>query len=287
MMFSVIFAFSCNKDKEEELPEGYNFTLMSFNIRQDTMFDGNNRSWKNVRKNLVINYLLEKSADIICLQEVKENQAEDLKEGLKDVYNIVWYPRTIDGSDSEGLAVAYKLDKFNYLEETRFWLSENPEKQSKGWGANYYRISVMVSLQIKDKDIIFDVYSTHLDAFNVKARNEGIKVVVDKIAERGNVSIVCGDFNTTKDNESAECYTYISTSMDDAQQVAKDSDSGITYQDFGNGGTFDDSIDFEFLTKNNFYVKSFKILRDTYIDGDTEIYYSDHYAIMSDVIYKY
>ncbi len=269
------------------MPNGYNFTLMSFNIRQDTMFDGNNRSWKNVRKNLVINYLIEKSADIICLQEVKENQASDLKEGLKDTYNIVWYPRTTDGSDSEGLAVAYKIDKFDYKEETMFWLSETPEKQSKGWGANYYRISVMVSIQVKNENIVFDVYSTHLDAFNVKARNEGIKVVVDKIAERGNVSIVCGDFNTTKDSESAKCYTYISQSMDDAQQMAKDADGGITYQDFGSGGTFDDAIDFEFLAKNKFYVKSFKILKDTYMDDDTEIYYSDHYAVMSDVVYKY
>jgi hypothetical protein len=47
---------------------------------------------------------------------------------------------TMENQKGEHSAIFYNSDKFKLLEENTFWLSETPEKPSKGWDAAYNRV---------------------------------------------------------------------------------------------------------------------------------------------------
>ena len=244
------------------------YTVWSFNIRLKTAFEYGTR-WDE-RKADVAEYIDTSGADVLCLQEVTKAQYDDLEASLKN-YGIIWYPRD-GGSNAEGLAILYS-DDFTATSQERFWLSETPDVQSKGWGAAYPRICVHATLKHTSGDIL-DVYNVHLDHMSNNARINGIKLVVDRAFAAGGNAVIAGDFNA--DTES-DCYAAISESFTDAAH-ASDSQSGYTYNDWGLVNHYGDSpIDHIFLSEN-LTPKVFRVLYD-HIGGVDEEYYSDHYAI--------
>ena len=256
---------------------------MSFNIRQSIGADGGVRNW-SVRKDYAIAHINEQAPTILCMQEVKENQYEDIADATKDTYGVVWYSRTVDKSE-EGLAVAYDKSKMELISQDMFWLSETPNRESKGFGASYIRICVHAILKEIETQREISVYCVHLDVDSRKARIKEIEMVMDKVKADDREAIVCGDFNTTKE-ASAECFEKISGVMYSAQETALNTEDGITYQGFGSKLLmFDSAIDFIYTT-SGFFAKDFNIL-DEYkeIDGQT-VYYSDHYAVKADVVFK-
>ena len=69
--------------------------------------------------------------------------------------------------------------------------------------------------------------------------------------------------------------------LDDSRLVAKETESGKTYHNYGRGDIFHSTaIDFIFVTKGT-PVERYKIIKDT-VDG---MYLSDHYAIMADICF--
>ena len=244
------------------------YTVWSFNIRLKTAFEYGTR-WDE-RKADVVEYIDTSGADVLCLQEVTKAQYDDLEASLKN-YGIIWYPRD-GGSNAEGLAILFS-DDFTATNEERFWLSETPDVQSKGWGAAYPRICVHATLKHTSGDIL-DVYNVHLDHMSNNARINGIKLVVERAFAAGGNAVVAGDFNA--DTES-DCYAAISESFTDAAH-ASDSQSGYTYNDWGIVDHYGDSpIDHIFLSEN-LTPKVFRVLYD-HIGGVDGEYYSDHYAI--------
>lgn len=244
-------------------------TVMSFNIRVDA--DSGDRSWSS-RKDNVFGHILEKDADIVCLQEVKESQYADITENLSDDYNIIYYTRD-NSSNSEGLAILYK-DNFRLISEERFWLSETPDEMSKGWGAPYYRICVNVRLRsLQGADL--NIFNVHLDSESELARENGLKLIIDKANQDDATAILCGDFNATR---TSECYTIIANEMQDVQKVAPVTDEGVTWHNWGNP-TIDGEIDFCFVSDGT-VCKSFDICDEKTPDDK---FYSDHYAILSQI----
>ncbi len=279
LIISCFSLIGCKKKDAE--PEGLEISIMSYNIRLDTFADGGNHSW-NVRKPYMVNHIKEQNPDIICMQEVMNNQYTALAAGLED-YDFVWYSRSEDGSQ-EGLSVAYKKDKYELISKDMFWLSETPKKESKGFGASFLRICVHVVLKNIETQKELSVYSVHLEVMGKEVRVKEINMILDILSKDERKAIVCGDFNATKKEQ---CYKLISEKMNSTQAVAKTTEEGITYQDFGKSEedlSFKDSIDFIFVDKD-FYVRNFDILQEhKEIDGSA-IYYSDHYAVKSQVIY--
>ena len=96
-----------------------------------------------------------------------------------------------------------------------------------------------------------------------------------KIAElEKETTVICtGDFNTF---ETAEAYAEMRKDMDDTKLIAANSDTGITFHNYGAIEEHEDSaIDFVFATKGT-KAETYKIIRDC-IDG---IYPSDHYPVI-------
>ena len=280
LIISCFSLIGCKKEESE--PEGLEVTIMSYNIRQDTAADGDTHAW-SVRKPYLTNHIKEQTPDILCMQEVQKNQKDYLESEL-DAYGIVWYSRTVDESQ-EGLSIAYKKDKYELVSKDMFWLSTTPNKESKGFGATFIRICVHAVLKNIETQKELSVYCVHLEVLGEKVREKEINMILDIISKDERRAIVCGDFNAThKDG----CYKAIAEKMNSTQAQAKITETGITYQDFGSSEdklSFKDSIDFIFVDKA-VYVRNFDILQEhKEIDGKA-IYYSDHYAVKSQVIYS-
>ena len=251
-------------------------TIMSFNIRLNTSSDGDN-AWSN-RKANVINYINNTNFDVMCLQEVVTSQYNDIKSDLASKYTIIHYER--QGANSEGLAIIYNSEKFNLVDQNRFWLSATPEIQSLGWGASYYRICVNLLLEHKETGAKIDVYNVHLDHQVETARINGIKLILERAARKGYPLVLAGDFNCTNITET---HATANASLRDCQEEAPETEYGITFNGFNkventNEG---DAIDFIFVDEANMTPSTFEIF-DEY-PSDTE-FYSDHFAIKSKVI---
>lgn len=269
-------AASCAKKQTQDI------TLTSFNIRTYTKEELECNNWEN-RKDAVMAYISGMKTDVICLQEVKQSQYEDLVEGLDERLGIVYYVREIR-NNAEGLAIVYDKTVWEKIEENRFWLSPTPEIETKGWDASHYRICVNVLLEHKQTSARLNVFNVHLDVKSALAREKGIELVLERAKESDAPVFVCGDFNCKSTDTP---YEKASAVLQDCQAVAPDSDNGVTFQDWGKKA--DDAgtpIDFCFADKKKMQPLSFAILRDKW--GDTnENYYADHYAVQTKVRLEY
>ncbi len=173
---------------------------MSFNIRYDNPKDGK-QNWHHRKKNVVrmINFY---DLDIIGMQEVLVHQLNYLKDNLKE-YKAIGVGREDGKEKGEFAPVFYRKDRFEELKSGTFWLSETPEKVSKGWDAALERIASWVVLKDKATGKEFIFINTHFDHRGKQARVESAKLLKQKAKElSGNLQLILtGDFNLVPESE--------------------------------------------------------------------------------------
>lgn len=190
----LIFTIPAFSQKSERI------NVMSFNIRYDNPADGD-QNWHQRKENVVrmINFY---DLDIIGMQEVLVSQLNYLKDNLQD-YQAVGVGRKDGKEKGEFSPVFYRKDRFKELKSGTFWLSETPEKVSKGWDAALERIASWVVLKdnITGKEFIF--MNTHFDHRGKQARIESAALLKGKATElaAGMQLILTGDFNLTPESE--------------------------------------------------------------------------------------
>lgn len=253
--------------------ESLDMSVMTFNIRVLTTKDTDAKSWDS-RKQAVGDFILNQGVDILCMQEVSSTQNQDLKDALWEKYNIIWYGR--DGAKGEGLAIAYDRSEWKLIDKGRFWLSETPDVMSYGWDATTYRrICVTAVLEHQATGARIGVYNVHLDNESATARTNGIKLVLERIADCEHPVYLCGDFNTTK---SSDVYALSSAVMTDGQ-TAPTTEIGHSYNGWGTRNDPEKNlIDFTFFTKDAFEPVSYGICTDKW-GNSNENFLSDHYAV--------
>ncbi len=244
-------------------------TVVSANVRCYNDGDKNERHWL-YRGPLMAQTLIDTKADVIGLQEARKIQYDCICTALQGYGSFIDYRD--DGDDPEGCPVFYNLSKFDIERKGTFWLSETPDRISKDWGSSCYRIcSYAVLVQKKDGRKLA-VFNTHLDHISVEARIKGIRLVLSKLNEFGGMPcVLMGDLN---DYENSEMYSSATELFDDAKYKTQDSDSGATYQNWGNN-LDDENIDFFLISKEGIDVEQYRVIRTTY-DG---VYPSDHFPI--------
>jgi endonuclease/exonuclease/phosphatase family metal-dependent hydrolase len=174
--------------------------VMTFNIRYDNPDDGE-QNWHKRKENVVrmINFY---DLDIIGMQEVLVSQLNYLKNNLPQ-YNTIGVGREDGKEKGEFTPVFYRKSRFKELDHGTFWLSETPDKVSKGWDAALERIATWVKLKdtITGKEFLF--MNTHFDHRGQRARVESAWLLKKKIAElgAGKQVILTGDFNLTPESE--------------------------------------------------------------------------------------
>lgn len=266
--------------------------VMTFNIRQSGdpnadgtyTIDGEN-GWHN-RKDAVIDYINQSGMDILCLQEVKKVQSEDILPALASKYQGVYQARRSDIANPEGLMVIFNTENYEYVNREYFFLSETPQVQSIGWGGGCHRICLVVTLRHQKSGELLNVFNLHLDHLSQEARVNGLQLIMERVKEKQGHNIVAGDFNISS---SGTCYAIIANQMTNCQTVALEDELGITYQGWGKEDDgFTTPIDFIFTDKQNTKVTSYRICIDMWKNANgVSCYYSDHYAVKATIEMTY
>jgi len=153
---------------------------MTFNIRYGTANDGENH-WEK-RKDFLIDSIKAFDPDLLGTQETLGFQRDYLAEKLKQ-YDVLGVGRDDGREAGEMAALYFKRSRFEKLDGGHFWLSETPDQPgSKGWGAIFPRMVTWVKLQPKDGGQTFVWFNTHLDAFSSRARENGAKLLRQRMA---------------------------------------------------------------------------------------------------------
>lgn len=254
-----------------------NLKVMTFNIRLSLDSDKEN-SWTNRKAEALelINYY---HPDFFGVQEALPQQMTDIKNGLTN-YNSVGVGRD-DGADKgEYSAIFYDTTKLKVLNSGTFWLSETPDKPSKGWDAAYNRICTYALFKIKKSGKKFWAFNVHFDHIGNEARKNSAKLILEKIKNFNTKNlpvVLTGDFNLTEDSEPIKI---LSKNMNDAYYHSKT-------KPYGPKGTFTafdimkppkDRIDYIFV--KDFTVLNYRVINDR---RENLLYPSDHFPVISEI----
>jgi len=264
---SLLCGIACtngNKSKVE-------IKLISYNIRLSGLeeIDSEN-NWDN-RKEATIRMIEQEKPSVFGLQEALLEQVEYIETNLPQ-YNNVGVGRDDGKSAGEFMSIFYLSDKFNLLQNGVFWLSETPNIVSKGWDAGCFRTAEWVQLQDIESKKEFYFFNTHFDHIGIVARENSVKLVLEKImeiaGEKANI-IFGGDLNS---DISDPIFDPLKKFMDIARECSPITDNKGTFNDFG--ATSDTIVIDHFFCKN-VECKIFRTLDDNY----GVPYISDHYPI--------
>ena len=249
--------------------DGEDIVIMSTNVRFYNPLDFFKKSWF-YRADLIAEDIASVRPDIIGFQESTFIHYGYLEKIMKGYESVNAYRD--DFVLSEGCPIFYRADRFEKLDGGSFWLSKTPEKMSKDWGSEHYRIAVYVLLRDRTTGKEFAVFNTHLDNKSEEARINGIKVVLDKIKELGDVpAYLFGDLNATENSE-----TIRSTLSDflDSTKIAPVTENTPTYHGWGNAEVAK-RIDYILVSRGDANVSEYHVLDNNH-DG---VYSSDHSSI--------
>lgn len=253
----------------------------TYNLRLDTESDKVNQ-WKN-RSATVSALIRFHDFDILGTQEAFVHQLQDILTALPQ-YTVYGKGRDDGQKAGEHSAILYKKDRFELLDKGDFWLSETPEKPSKGWDATCCnRLCSWVYLKDKQTKKSFYFFNAHYDHQGAVARKESSKLILDKIKAIAGAKpiIFTGDLNG---NQQSDPYLIIENSeiLEDAYcQIEYPYATTNSFNGFGanlNGTSIIDHV----FTSKHFAVKKWGILTDSY-QGK---YPSDHFPVLTEISLK-
>jgi endonuclease/exonuclease/phosphatase family metal-dependent hydrolase len=190
---AALFAFTASA---QELNVG------SINVRLLAKGDYKKHNGWDERKSYLCDMINFEAFDIFGAQEVKKPQLDDMLALLPD-YTYIGVGRDDGKEKGEYSPVFYRKKDFKLLASGTFWLSETPDKVSKGWDGLCRRVCTWGYFQRKSDKSRFYFLSTHLDHRGAVAKMEGAKLIVKFMKEKckGENAIVVGDFNVVQDSE--------------------------------------------------------------------------------------
>ncbi|KAL8874639.1 MAG: hypothetical protein Q9174_000044 [Haloplaca sp. 1 TL-2023] len=273
--------------------------FLTHNVRYatDALFPGE-REW-SVRAPRIISELRCNTAycgeSLICLQEVLHGQLLDLLNGLNNDVKGEWHyigAGRDDGREAgEYCPILYRPSVWALQSCETTWLSETPDKPSKGWDAASFRILTLARFQHRASKRKLVTMNTHLDDQGVKSRSEAVKMILSKIyreSHQGSLPLVlAGDFNSQEDDDAYKTLVHGQSPMKDVQGLAAGKSSYVYgHHETYTGFTKDDEsmrIDFLFLNQKSYpwLVRGYGVLENRF---DDNIYSSDHCAVFADVL---
>ena len=247
--------------------------IMSFNIRYDNVGDGKNQ-WC-YRKDHVFDLVKKYSSDFVCFQEVMLHQYIGLEHNLLN-YKALGRSRDASTQTGEACPIFYLHQKWQWLENETFWLSETPNQPgSKSWGAPLPRIATYTKFESKINKEQIIIYNTHLEYTSEPIRVKNTKVLLAHIEKNFSPVIplvVTGDFNANPKSEPVSMLLQSKLGLQDSFKNFPDIYHARTFHGWNND-TSTGKIDFIFA---NTSVESASIIQDTY-NGN---YPSDHFPIL-------
>ena len=254
--------------------ESEGLKVMSYNIRLGSAQDGTN-SWA-LRYTATGKMLEDQKPDVFGVQEALEYQVRYIEEMCG--YESVGVGRENGKKEGEHMSIFWNKKTVSMLKWGTFWLSETPEKPSKGWDAECFRTATWALMKDKKTGKKFYFVNTHLDHKGTEAQKNGLKLIVDRIAEinpDGLPMVLTGDFNIEPKNPALKD---LDARMQSARNIAEKTDDHATYNGWGKSSTMIDYI----------YVSGFsscpeyQTVTKRYEDRK---FISDHYPIFARLIF--
>ena len=203
--------------------------LMTWNVRYaNKEDDAAGQGWLQ-RRERVFALIKSDNPDVLCVQEPKAAQVDDLTAALAE-YDHYGVGRDDGKRAGEFAAVFYKRARFEAVETQTVWLSETPDAPSKGWDAALPRVASRVRLRDKASGTLFDVWDTHFDHVGVTARIESAKLLNARAASANVPTVLAGDLNTQPTDPAYPAMV--------AQEALRDARRTSESQTTGSVGTF-------------------------------------------------
>ena len=251
-----------------------NLKVMSYNIRLGSGKDGTN-SWA-LRYTATEEMLKDQKPDVFGVQEALDYQVHYIEDMCG--YESVGVGREDGKKEGEHMSIFWNKKTVSMLKWGTFWLSETPQKPSKGWDAACFRTATWALMKDKRTGKKFYFVNTHLDHEGKEAQKNGLKLIVEKIAEmnpEGLPMVLTGDFNIEPSNPAL---ADLDARMQSTRKIAEKTDDLTTYNGWGKSSTMIDYI----------YVSGFsscpeyQTVTKRYADRK---FISDHYPICATLIF--
>lgn len=250
--------------------------VMTFNMRYDNPEDGQN-NWR-FRRERVAEVICSHDIDVFGTQELLANQFDDLKRLLTG-YAAVGVGREDGARAGEFSAVFYKRDRFTPVGSGTFWLSETPEVAgSKGWDGACERVATWAVLREEDgREFLF--INTHLDHVGQMARDEGVSLLMKRIAtlREGRPVILTGDFNSEPGSSVVAHVLKDGVLRDTKAIAAQTSGTAWSFSDFGQLPEAERPLIDYIFVGGDVVADRYAVLPDTLHGG----YVSDHAPVMA------
>ena len=244
--------------------------VISYNIRYEEAKDGTN-SWV-YRFAASGEMIQEHMPDIFGLQEATYNQVHFFEQNF-ECYKYIGGGREDGKKKGEYTALYWNKKTISQLDGGMFWLSETPETASMGWDAQCLRTATWGLFKHKKTGKKFYCVNTHLDHVGKEARQNGLKLIMERIAEMNKAGlpvVLMGDFNMKPGDYSL---SDVEEAMNNARKTAEKTDSHAT---FNNWGKSSDILDYIFYTGFS-ACPEFQTITKKYADRK---FISDHYPVM-------
>ncbi len=257
--------------KNKPTPE---LKVMSYNIRLGSGKDGTN-SWP-MRYMATYEMIKDQAPDVFGVQESLDYQILFMEQECK--YEYVGVGRDDGRKKGEHMAIFWNKKTVSMQKWGTFWLSETPDEPSKGWDASHKRTATWALMKCKKTGKKFFFVNTHLDHKGAEAQKNGLKLIVDRIAEinpKGYPMVLTGDFNITPDNKAL---AELDSRMQSARKVALKTDNLATYNGWGKKQLLIDYIYISGFSSCTEYETVTKKYND-------RKFVSDHYPIVAKLIF--
>jgi endonuclease/exonuclease/phosphatase family metal-dependent hydrolase len=248
--------------------------VATYNLRYDTPDDGPN-AWR-FRVDAIKALIRFHEFDLLGTQEGLPAQIDALAEMSE--YAHVGVGRDDGENAGEHSAIFYRHARFDLIAHGDFWLSETPDRPSKGWDAECCnRLATWLRLQDKFSRKTLLAVSVHFDHQGQVAQRESAKLLLRWLQQQAGADavIVMGDFNSTP---ATEQIVRLSTALRDASAASLVPAYGpsATFNEFKFGPAPSKRIDYIFLSPKVRVLK-FAVLTDS--DGTR--YPSDHFPVLA------
>ena len=260
--------------------------ILTCNIRTShaNAKDGKN-AWPR-RKDLCLSVVKGQDADIVCFQEMNEDQFRDITEGLPGFRSY----GMADRADSRRPvnSIFWLADAFDLVSAGGYWLSEQPHVPgSKSWDSACVRLANWVRLTEHATGAEFRVVNTHLDHVSQAAQLKQAELIVEDAAAYpdGYPQLLTGDMNVDATYPALAAFRAGGWADTYAQSHGTD-DPGYTYHAFA-GTAFDPQTHRPFEGKPPLGKMDWILMRGAWTvaeaavlkDHDHGRYPSDHYFV--------
>ncbi len=247
--------------------------IISFNVR----YKDDDYGSVEGRSKLICSALEQYAPDSFGVQEATQQWLDIFEEKLTNYACVSQFRDDTDGAEAN--AVYYLKDKYTLLDSETIWLSDTPDVfGSKYENSGCARIATWVMLKNNSTGKIYIHINTHIDFQDDNVQVAQIKVLKAKIEElkaKGYPVVCTGDFNA---QEGSAAYNEMTTFMNDTKYIAKKSDKGATYKDYGLNAFATKPIDFIFVS-DGVDVDTYKIIDERI----KMMYLSDHAGLCADM----